>query len=197
MMGAHRPPAAPAPRSSMTTGRRSGAAPPGSPEEDGDRFIEIWNLVFMQFEQFEDGLAQDLAAQSIDTGMGLLAESRALLQGQARQLRHRPDLRSLIEASACVGRGPGRGRANVHHRLIQITCARVSLPDRRRCYALERGSGLRAAADHATSEVGGMTHLLVTQDPVNVSAGADTWCKRWGQLTRNSGGTQPPHLRRR
>jgi alanyl-tRNA synthetase len=45
--------------------------PPGSADEDGDRFVEIWNLVFMQFEQFEDGNRQGLPRPSIDTGMGL------------------------------------------------------------------------------------------------------------------------------
>ena len=50
------------------------------PEEDGDRFIEIWNLVFMQNEQFEDGSMTALD-QSIDTGMGL-ERIAALLQGK-------------------------------------------------------------------------------------------------------------------
>jgi alanyl-tRNA synthetase len=54
--------------------------PPGSAEADGDRFIEIWNLVFMQFEQLPDGARVELPRPSIDTGMGLERVS-AVLQG--------------------------------------------------------------------------------------------------------------------
>lgn len=54
--------------------------PPGSPGEDGDRFIEIWNLVFMQFEQFADGSRINLPKPSVDTGMGIERIS-AVMQG--------------------------------------------------------------------------------------------------------------------
>ena len=54
--------------------------PPGSPDADGDRFIEIWNLVFMQYEQMAGGKRVDLPKPSIDTGMGL-ERIAAVMQG--------------------------------------------------------------------------------------------------------------------
>ncbi|MGY6412394.1 MAG: alanine--tRNA ligase [Alkalilacustris sp.] len=90
--------------------------PPGSPDEDGDRFIEIWNLVFMQFEQYEDGSRKDLAAQSIDTGMGL-ERVGAVLQG--KHDNYDTDLlRSLIEASAHATSSDPDGPGRMHHRVI-------------------------------------------------------------------------------
>ena len=90
--------------------------PPGSPDEDGDRFIEIWNLVFMQNEQFEDGTMRPLDMQSIDTGMGL-ERIGALLQG--KHDNYDTDLmRALIEASADATSTDPDGPDNVHHRVI-------------------------------------------------------------------------------
>jgi alanyl-tRNA synthetase len=90
--------------------------PPGSPDEDGDRFIEIWNLVFMQFEQFEDGSRKPLPNPSIDTGMGL-ERVGALLQG--KHDNYDTDLmRSLIEAAANATSTDPDGPGKVHHRVI-------------------------------------------------------------------------------
>ncbi len=90
--------------------------PPGSENEDGDRFIEIWNLVFMQFEQFEDGRRENLPKPSIDTGMGL-ERIGAVLQG--KHDNYDTDLmRALIEASAHASNSDPDGPGRIHHRVI-------------------------------------------------------------------------------
>ncbi|TQF69752.1 alanine--tRNA ligase [Pseudoalteromonas luteoviolacea] len=74
--------------------------PPGSPEEDGDRFIEIWNLVFMQYNRHADGTMEPLPNQSVDTGMGLERIS-AIMQGV--HSNYEIDLfQALIKATATV-----------------------------------------------------------------------------------------------
>src|SRR5580700_9009751 len=79
--------------------------PPGSPEEDGDRFLEFWNLVFMQFEQLEGGVRNPLPRPSIDTGMGL-ERMACILQG-VDSVFETDTFRHLIEATASVlGEGP-------------------------------------------------------------------------------------------
>jgi alanyl-tRNA synthetase len=62
-------------------GEKIAGGPPGSPDADGDRFVEIWNLVFMQYEQLAGGKRVDLPKPSIDTGMGL-ERVAAVLQGK-------------------------------------------------------------------------------------------------------------------
>ena len=90
--------------------------PPGSPDEDGDRFIEIWNLVFMQYEQVGPDNRVSLPRPSIDTGMGL-ERIAAVLQGQHDN--YDIDLmRSLIEASAHAATVDPDGPFKVSHRVI-------------------------------------------------------------------------------
>ncbi len=90
--------------------------PPGSPDEDGDRFIEIWNLVFMQFEQVTADERIALPRPSIDTGMGL-ERIAAVLQGTHDN--YDIDLfRHLIEASVELTGVPAEGAAKPSHRVI-------------------------------------------------------------------------------
>jgi alanyl-tRNA synthetase len=90
--------------------------PPGSPEEDGDRFIEIWNLVFMQYEEGPPGTRVPLPRPSIDTGMGL-ERFAAILQGKHDNY-DTDTLRALILASAeATGQAPD-GPFRVSHRVV-------------------------------------------------------------------------------
>jgi alanyl-tRNA synthetase len=90
--------------------------PPGSADADGDRFIEIWNLVFMQFEQLPDGRRIALPKPSIDTGMGL-ERLAAILQGKHDNY-DTDTLRALILASAeATGTDPD-GPHRVSHRVM-------------------------------------------------------------------------------
>jgi alanyl-tRNA synthetase len=90
--------------------------PPGTPEADGDRFVEIWNLVFMQFEEGPPGTRLPLPRPSIDTGMGL-ERTAAILQGKHDNY-DTDTLRALILASAeATGQDPD-GPHKVSHRVI-------------------------------------------------------------------------------
>ena len=90
--------------------------PPGSPDEDGDRFIEIWNLVFMQFEQLRPGERVDLPRPSIDTGMGL-ERVAAVLQGEHDN--YDIDLfRALIRAIVDIVGGDPAGAMKASYRVI-------------------------------------------------------------------------------
>jgi alanyl-tRNA synthetase len=90
--------------------------PPGSKDEDGDRFIEIWNLVFMQYEQVTKDERVSLPRPSIDTGMGLERIS-ALLQG--KHDNYETDLfKALISASVEATGVPAEGSHRASHRVI-------------------------------------------------------------------------------
>jgi len=136
--------------------------PPGSPDEDGDRFIEIWNLVFMQYEQQADGTRQPLPRPSIDTGMGL-ERIAAVLQGVHDN--YDIDLmRFLIEASAHASGVDPDGPHKVSHRVIadhlRSSCFLIAdgvLPSNEgRGYVLRRI--MRRAMRHA--------HLMGCREPL-------------------------------
>ena len=90
--------------------------PPGSPDEDGDRFVEIWNLVFMQFEQAAGEIVSELPKKSIDTGMGL-ERIAAVLQG-VHDNYETDVFRALIEASEELTHTKAEGENKASHRVI-------------------------------------------------------------------------------
>ncbi len=90
--------------------------PPGSPDEDGDRFVEIWNLVFMQYEQVDADTRLDLPRPSIDTGMGL-ERIAAVLQG-VHDNYDTDTFRALIAASEERTRPADSAEARASHRVI-------------------------------------------------------------------------------
>ncbi len=90
--------------------------PPGSPEEDGDRFVEIWNLVFMQYEQEANEIVSELPRPSIDTGMGL-ERVAAVLQGVHNNY-DTDTFKALIEESGALTRTAIDGEHQASHRVI-------------------------------------------------------------------------------
>jgi alanyl-tRNA synthetase len=136
--------------------------PPGSPDEDGERFTEIWNLVFMQYEQAAAEIVSELPSKSIDTGMGL-ERMASVLQG--KRSNYDIDIfRALIEASEELTHTRAEGDNKASHRVIadhlRASCFLVAdgvLPSNEgRGYVLRRI--MRRAMRHA--------HLLGTEDPL-------------------------------
>jgi alanyl-tRNA synthetase len=143
-------------------GESVAGGPPGSADEDGDRFLEFWNLVFMQFEQVDEATRIDLPRPSIDTGMGL-ERITAILQGVTNN--YDVDLfRHLIAASVDLSGARAQGDAVFSHRVIAdhlrstaFLIADGVLPSNEgRGYVLRRI--MRRAMRHA--------HLLGTKDPL-------------------------------
>ena len=90
--------------------------PPGSPNEDGDRFVEIWNLVFMQFDQAADGSRSNLPKPSIDTGMGL--ERIAAVMHGVHNNYDTDTFKALIGASVSLTGVAAEGDHTASHRVI-------------------------------------------------------------------------------
>ncbi|MCK5518508.1 MAG: alanine--tRNA ligase, partial [Alphaproteobacteria bacterium] len=143
-------------------GDKIAGGPPGSADENGDRFIEIWNLVFMQYDQLGKEKRRVLPKPSIDTGMGL-ERVAAILQG--KHDNYDIDLmRALIEASADATKTDPDGTGKISHRVIAdhlrssaFLIADGVLPSNEgRGYVLRRI--MRRGMRHA--------HLLKAQEPL-------------------------------
>ena len=97
-------------------GEHLSGGPPGSADEDGDRFVEIWNLVFMQYEQVAGEIVSELPKKSIDTGLGL-ERTAAVLQG-VHDNYDTDTFRALIEASEELTHTRAEGGNQASHRVI-------------------------------------------------------------------------------
>ncbi len=136
--------------------------PPGSPDEDGDRFVEIWNLVFMQYEQDANEIVGELPKKSIDTGMGL-ERIAAVMQGVSDNY-DTDTFKALIAASCDLTATRAEGETQASHRVIAdhlrasgFLIADGVLPaSEGRGYVLRRI--MRRAMRHA--------HLLGAKDPL-------------------------------
>src|SRR5262245_8306211 len=136
--------------------------PPGSPDEDGDRFLEFWNLVFMQFEQVDEATRIDLPKPCVDTGMGL-ERITAILQG-VPSIYDIDLFKALIAASEAATGVPAKGEHQASHRVIadhlratSFLIAEGVLPSNvGRGYVLRRI--MRRAMRHA--------HLLGAKEPL-------------------------------
>ena len=136
--------------------------PPGSPEQDGDRFLEFWNLVFMQFEQFADGRRESLPKPSIDTGMGL-ERMACVLQG-VNSVFETDLFRALIAASEELTETKAEGARAPSHNVIAdhlrsscfLIADGVSPSNEGRGYVLRRI--MRRAMRHA--------HILGAKEPL-------------------------------
>tara|TARA_A100001037_G_scaffold66153_1_gene58395 strand:- start:26381 stop:29038 length:2658 start_codon:yes stop_codon:yes gene_type:complete len=152
--------------------------PPGSANEDGDRFVEIWNLVFMQYEQVNHDTRIDLPNPAIDTGMGLERIS-AILQGEHDN--YNIDLfKNLIDASVKYSNTPAENEKLISHRVIAdhirsgafLLADGVSPSNEGRGYVLRRI--LRRAMRHA-HQMGCKEPLLHLIIPTLVSEMGDVY----------------------
>ncbi|CCW15885.1 Alanyl-tRNA synthetase [Sphingobium indicum BiD32] len=157
--------------------------PPGSPEEDGDRFVEIWNLVFMQYEQEANEIVSELPKPSIDTGMGL-ERIAAVMQGVHNNY-DTDTFRALIAESGAITRTATDGDHQASHRVIADHLRSTSfliadgvLPaNEGRGYVLRRI--MRRAMRHA--------HIIGAKDPLMY--------RLVGSLVSEMGGAYPELVR--
>ncbi|MDQ1194214.1 alanine--tRNA ligase [Brevundimonas vesicularis] len=143
-------------------GDKIAGGPPGSPDEDGDRYVEIWNNVFMQYEKENDQIVRDLPKPSVDTGMGL-ERMTTVLQG-VHSVFETDLFKTLIAASEDATATKSDGDQAASHRVIAdhlrsssfLIADGVTPSNEGRGYVLRRI--MRRAMRHA--------HLLGAADPL-------------------------------
>jgi len=156
--------------------------PPGSAEQDGDRYIEVWNNVFMQFNRTEDGVMHKLPKPSVDTGMGL-ERLAAVLQHVHSNYEIDMFVRLLAAAKAAVQVAAGGAEVDAtspslkviadHIRACTFTVVDGVIPGNEgRGYVLRRI--MRRAMRHAT---------LLGAVSRSSTASCRRWCARWARLS--------------
>jgi alanyl-tRNA synthetase len=143
-------------------GEQIPGGPPGSPDQEGDRFVEVWNLVFMQYEQAAGEIVSELPSKSIDTGMGL-ERIAAVLQGTPDNY-DTDTFKALIRASEELTHTSAEGENQASHRVIAdhlrasgfLVADGVLPANEGRGYVLRRI--MRRAMRHA--------HLLGSKEPL-------------------------------
>ena len=159
----------------------------GSPEEDGDRYIEIWNLVFMQYNRDASGEMTLLPKPSVDTGMGL-ERLAAVMQGCPFELRDR-SFQGLIRAAAGPP-APGSGcQVAAGHRrpypFLRFFSADGVTPG-------NEGRGICAAANHPDARFGMVISWARSSRPTSWSM---RWISRWRGVSGTSSKSKDPVAR--
>ena len=152
--------------------------PPGSPEQDGDRYIEIWNNVFMQFNRDEAGVMHKLPKPSVDTGMGLERLTAVL---QHVHSNYEIDLFvNLLAAAKREVDAAGAGDCDKDSPSLKVIADHIracSLHHRRRRHPGQRRARLRAAPDRAARDP---PRLQARRAPALLpQAGHRPWSPRW------------------
>ncbi len=153
--------------------------PPGSPEEDGDRYVEIWNLVFMQYERAADGTLTPLPKPSVDTGAGL-ERMAAVMQGV--HSNYDIDLFRVLISTAAQVTGTRELGSPVAAR-DRRSHPRLQLPDRRRRDA--RRTKAAATCCAASSAARCATATSSGRCSRSSTSSCPRWCRSWATRFRN------------
>ena len=169
----------------------SPAARRAAPDEDGDRFTEIWNLVFMQFEQLDRRNSGSRTAQALGGHRHGAGANRRRPPGQTRQLRHRPAAGHIIEASAEISGVDPDGPQSVSHRVIadHLRASSAFLIADGVLAQSNEGRGYGAAPDHAPGHAP-RASTSAGSGPACCGAWCPPWCGRWASTSASCSGAE-------